>query len=136
MRESTTKEKILKKIRKGLIHKTANPFPGLDMEEALFAVPEETAEVLFAQNFIRAGGHFIFCENELEFIDNCITLASEKQWKNILCLEEDLQTLFDTCEFPYVKDAGKNYNQQAIITTSEFLISRTGSVMISSVLSG
>jgi L-lactate dehydrogenase complex protein LldG len=136
MRESTTKEKILKRIRKGLIHKTANPFPGLEGDERLFPEPNDSMEILFAQNFIDAGGHFIFCENELEFVDSCISLASENKWKSILCIEPDLQNLFDDCEFPYLKSAGQNHNHQASVTSCEFLLARTGTVMISSAHSG
>jgi L-lactate dehydrogenase complex protein LldG len=136
MRESTSKEKILKKIRKGLIHKTANPFPGIDTEGLLFDVPDEPLEIQFAGNFIEAGGHFVFCENELEFIEHCIGLAEENTWKNILCVEENLQKLFDTCEFPYVKNAAQYQSHQVVITNCEYLIARTGSVMVSSVHSG
>ena len=136
MQESTAKEKILKKIRKGLLHKTANPFPGLDTESSVFQIPDDALELSFAQNFIEAGGNFVFCEHELEFIEHCISLASDNQWKNILCVEEHLQNLFETCEFPYIKSAAQSQNHQAVITTCEYLIARTGSVMISSANSG
>ena len=136
MQESTSKEKILKKIRKGLLQKTTNPFPGLDTETSLFSIPSEALELVFAQNLIEAGGNFVFCENELEFIEHCIGLASDNKWKNILCVEDRLQSLFDTCEFPYLKSAGQSQNHQAVITSCEYLVARSGSVMISSMNSG
>ena len=136
MQESTSKEKILKKIRKGLIEKTANPFPGLDMDTSLFLPAEDSLDILFAQNLIAAGGSFVFCENELEFIEHCIELASDNAWKSILCVDENLQALLDACEFPYVKHAGTHTGHQVVITSCENLIARTGSVLISSEHSG
>ena len=66
MQESTGREKILKKIRKALIHKTANPFPEVEFETSVYPSNSELAEVIFAHAFTANGGHFIFCESENE----------------------------------------------------------------------
>ena len=70
MRDSTTsKEKILKKIRKALIHKSTQEIGDIDIDSEIFTASEESLEMQFAQNFTALNGKFIFCENETEFIN-------------------------------------------------------------------
>ena len=67
-RDSTTREKILKKIRQALIHKTNQRFPSIDWDKNIYVSSEDSLEEQFANAFTKIGGQFIFCENELEFL--------------------------------------------------------------------
>jgi L-lactate dehydrogenase complex protein LldG len=60
MQESTTREKVLKKIRNALISKTNNPYPNLDFDSPVFRMNEEVPELQFAKAFRDAGGQFVF----------------------------------------------------------------------------
>src|SRR6185295_19858718 len=83
MQESTNREKILKKIRKALIHKTANPFPNIEFETSVYVKSSEPAEVTFAHEFTRNGGHFIFCEHESDLVTNLSAFVKEISAKKI-----------------------------------------------------
>ena len=91
MRDSTTsKEKILKKIRKALIHKSTQEIGDVDKDSEIFTASEESLEMQFAQNFTTLNGKFIFCENEAEFLENFDWIVKDNEWKNLFCLEPKL----------------------------------------------
>ncbi len=132
MQDSTTREKILKKIRKALIQKTLNPYPDLDLESNVHKISGEPLEIAFAQEFTRIGGQFVFCENELDFIENIISLAQQKKWTSFQCWEEKIQKFLTDCEFPFLSDDAYLKDSIVGITLCEALIARTGSILVSS----
>jgi L-lactate dehydrogenase complex protein LldG len=132
MQESTNKEKVLKRLRKAILHKTKNPFPVLDHESPVFPVRNEPGEIIFGEKLTEAGGHFLFCENKLEFAESLISLAEEKGWKNFFCTEPAIRTFLDELGFPYSHDRDRIENSDVGITLCECLISRIGAVVISS----
>ncbi|HRH67048.1 MAG TPA: LUD domain-containing protein [Bacteroidia bacterium] len=134
MQESTTREKILKKIRQALIHKTNQRFPNLDWEKNIYVSSEESLEEQFAKAFIEIGGQFVFCENDLEFLEQLITLAQERSWKLIHCREPKITDLLDKVEFPYIKNSVDFPEGMIAITGCESLVARLGSVIVSSKL--
>ena len=85
MQDSTTREKILKKIRQALIHKTNQRFPNIDWDKNIYVTSDESLEEQFAKSFTKIGGQFVFCENELEFLEHLVGLAEERGWKLIHC---------------------------------------------------
>ena len=64
MKESTSKEKVLKKVRNALINKLENPFKDVDFTSNVFFQQKEGPEVEFATKLVENGGTFIYCENE------------------------------------------------------------------------
>lgn len=132
MQDTTTREKILKKIRKALIQKTLNPYPDLDLESNVYKISAEPLEIAFAEEFSRVGGHFVFCENEIDFIENIIALAQQKKWTSFLCWEKKIQDYLTECEFPYLSDDAHLKDSIVGITLCEALIARTGSILVSS----
>lgn len=132
MEESTSKEKVLKKIRKALINKSTEAIANVDFESPIYAGNQETLEINFAQNFTEAGGKFVFCLDYNECLDNLQYLAKENDWKEIYCCEEPLIELLDIGELSHSNKEEAIGRLQAGISTCEFLIAQTGSVMVSS----
>ncbi|MBP6334816.1 MAG: LUD domain-containing protein [Bacteroidia bacterium] len=132
MQDSTSREKMLKKIRQALINKTPPRFPGLDVERNIYGVPDESPEEQFAQAFSAVGGKFIFCESELEFLEHLIELTPEYEWKNFYCWEKKITDLMDKAEFPYTTEDYDLPEGMVGITTCEALVARLGSVVVSS----
>jgi L-lactate dehydrogenase complex protein LldG len=132
MQESTTREKILKKIRAALIHHNPQPYPNIDWDTDVYARTDEPLEEMFAHTFTKIGGQFVFCENELEFLENIIHLATERSWKKFYCFEDKLQKLMKDAEFPFTAEE-KNFEEGIVgITSCEALVARLGSVVVSS----
>ena len=133
MQESTPREKVLKKIRNALIHKTNQPFPNVDWEKPIYALSSDSSEEMFAKVFTKIGGQFIFCESELDALENIISVAETKGWKNIFCLEKKITDLMDQCGFPYKGRDSENFEEGMVsVTLCEALVARTGSIMVSS----
>lgn len=132
MQESTTREKVLKKIRSALISKTANPYPNLDFDSPVFRMNDDVPELIFAQAFREAGGQFVFCTSMLEFAEALLNLAQSKKWTRLLCLENELSHFLEQCEFPLNYDPATVTNTHASVTLCECLVARTGSILVSS----
>ena len=134
MQDSTTREKILKKIRQALIHKTNQRFPNIDWDKNIYVTSDESLEEQFAKSFTKIGGQFVFCENELEFLEHLVVLAEERGWKLIHCREQKITDLMDQVEFPYLKNSVDYPEGMVSVTSCEALVARLGSVIISSKL--
>ena len=131
MRDITTaKEKLLKKIRKALLEKRDNPYPNLE-DLPMYAPDEELLEVTFAEQFTAVSGQFVFCEDDIQFIENLLLLAEERKWTKIYCWEPALKEVLDRYEYPYY-ETDKDFDQAQVgFTLCEALIARNGSIMLS-----
>ena len=132
MEESTQREKVLKKVRNALIHKTDNPFSDLDFESNVYNEMIDSPEVVFAEEFIKVSGKFVYCESAEEFIDNLKALMLENNWSNVFCLEDNIKKILTDGNILYLSDEEDFYNIEVGITHCEYLISRLGSIMVSS----
>jgi L-lactate dehydrogenase complex protein LldG len=131
MRDITTaKEKLLKKIRKALLEKRDNPYPNLE-DLPMYAPDEEILEVTFAEQFTAVSGQFVFCEDDIQFIENLLLLAEERKWTKIYCWEPALKEVLDKYGYPYY-ETDKDFDQAQVgFTLCEALIARNGSIMLS-----
>jgi L-lactate dehydrogenase complex protein LldG len=131
MKDSTTsKEKLLKKVRKALLEKRENPYPNLE-ELPIYPPATDILEVIFAEELTKVSGHFVYCEDDIQFIENIILLAEEKKWRKIYCWEPALQELLNQYEYPFYA-TDKDFELAEVgITLCEALIARNGSVMVS-----
>ena len=126
----SSKELILKKIRKALLEKRDNPYPNLE-ESPLYKINDKELEILFAEQLTAVSGNFIFCENGVDFIENILELADKYNWRKIYCWEPELQELLARYEFPFYQ-TDKDFDQAEVgITLCEALVARNGSVMVS-----
>jgi L-lactate dehydrogenase complex protein LldG len=131
MSNSTAKNNILKKIRMALAHPTPLPFPESNGTESVFQPQQQDLVVEFAEQFTALQGKFIFCLDQNELIESFHKLCYQNHWAKIYCKEENWQqilppnSLYDdivTCD--------------ASVTSCEFLIARTGGIVMTSVHQG
>jgi L-lactate dehydrogenase complex protein LldG len=131
MKFSPAKENILKKIRQALSTSVPVPFPQSEGNHSVFQQSEEDLEVKFAEEFSKLQGKFVYCADEKEAVQNLITLAEAKQWKEIYCRETLLKETIS-------KNGFTNFSLQELhaadagLTTCECLIARTGTIVMSS----
>ncbi len=132
MEESTSREKVLKKVRNALIYKTDNPFPQVDFESPVYRPMDESPDVNFAQEFTKVGGQFVYCEDEEDLVNNLAALTAENDWQDVHCTDPQLQYLLTQADVPFQSDNESFHGLKVGVTACEFLISRLGSIMISS----
>ncbi len=132
MNELTSKEKILKKVRNALKVSSEAPYPITDNAENIYAFDEEIAEVSFAKSFKNLGGNFIYCTDEKEFCKNLNHLKSIYSLNSIFCKEKNIIEILNKNNILYTSAAEKSLKDyDCSLTNCEFLISRTGSIIIS-----
>lgn len=130
MKETTSKEKMLKKIRKALLEKRDNPYPNLE-DSPLYIENTDHLDVLFAEQFTAVAGQFIYCADEIQFIENLLQLAEEKTLRKIYCWEPALQTLLGTYEYPFYSTDTDFMEADVGITLCDALVARNGSILVS-----
>lgn len=129
--ERTTKEKILKKVRKALIEKTVKGTT-VDFESDIFVKPEEPLEIIFAQQFTRLNGKFCYCENESELLSQLSELVAENKWDKVYCFEKKAKELLKKGNISFSENTRDVQHADAGITFCESLAARTGSILMSS----
>lgn len=132
MEETTSREKILKKIRNALISKAENPYPSLDTESSVYHPIEDSLDITFAKEFTKAAGQFIYCEDMDELKTNLISLVAENKWENIYCQDNNIKKTLHDAGIQFSSEASSFSEMEVGITNCEFLIARLGSIMVSS----
>jgi L-lactate dehydrogenase complex protein LldG len=135
MEESTSKEKVLKKIRDALIEKTEAPYPIIDCEVSVYTAMDEPADVTFAQELLKVSGKFVYCESDDDFISTLQLFILEKDWPVLFCYDEKIQRLLKNGGIPFESDPEQFTEMKLGITRCEYLIARLGTVMVSSKIS-
>jgi L-lactate dehydrogenase complex protein LldG len=130
MKVSQAKENILKKIRQALSESTPLPFPLSEGNSPVFSPPPQELDVIFAEQFTRLLGKFIFCLNTTELNAQISTLAEVKGWSTIYCREKPLAELLKTSTLPALTETNLA-GCDAAITGCELLVARTGSIVMS-----
>ncbi len=130
MMVSASKEKILKKIREALSNPVPLPFPKSEGTNSVFQPPEEDLEIIFAEEFTKLLGKFAFCINETDLKLQLQRLAVERKWDKLYCVEENLLKIFDDKNL--INKQSTLAECDASVTTCEFLIARTGAIVMTS----
>lgn len=132
MEESTSREKILKKVRNALMSKHENPFQSIEFESDIYHNADDSLDINFAKAFTEADGQFVYCESPADFPSNLKFLMEQRGWNEIFCLDKSIQYALENAKIPF-KSAEEDFLKMKVgITRCEFLISRLGSIMVSS----
>jgi L-lactate dehydrogenase complex protein LldG len=130
MKAPGAKQNILGKIKQALNKPVPVPFAQTE-GGSVFNKPTQSADIEFAENFSALQGRFSYCSNEKELANQLQALFIARNWAKIYCRESPIKQL--------LTDAGLNliYYQQlvscdACLTGCEFLVARTGSIVMSS----
>ncbi len=131
MKVSSSKEKILKKIREALSNPVPLPFPKSEGTNSVFQPQNEDLEILFAQEFTKLLGKFAFCVSEADMKLQLQQLIAEKKWKNIYCIEDRLLKIIADKKFPKLNQSTLA-DCDASVTTCKNLVARTGAIVLTS----
>lgn len=132
MDETTSREKVLKSIRNALISKLDNPYRDVDFDSAVFRGLDDAPAIVFAQEFIKADGKFVYCSDDDEFAGNLMAMMEQNKWAAVHCIDDHIQGILEGRDLNITSDEEHFKNLHAGLTSCEFLVARTGSVMVSS----
>jgi L-lactate dehydrogenase complex protein LldG len=130
------RENIMRKLRSGLERATL-PMPYPEVEHAdlanAFTKQDATDEEIFATEFIKLGGKFVFCADEIELIKSIAELHDSADFRQMLCSEPYLLQLFYKGRLDFIEPADPALEgADACITGCEALVARTGSILLTS----
>jgi len=128
MQSNQSKENILKKIREALSHPVPLPYSGSEGQESVFTASTEDDAVTFAEEFTRLQGKFVYCTSEEVLWQQLQGLLEQQQLKKIYCS--------DPAFIPALQQSGITLTHDlahcdASITGCEYLVARTGSIVLS-----
>lgn len=133
MNDSTTKEKVLKNVRDALVNKMPPPYESVDLETPVHASPDsEFPDVSFAEAFSKVNGQFIYCADYEELGKSIVALLRQKNVTRLFCSENQIAYLINSKGFDCHNNTNDLASSQAAITGCEVLISRLGTVVVSS----
>ncbi|MGO1867487.1 MAG: LutC/YkgG family protein [Sphingobacteriaceae bacterium] len=121
---------MLKKIRQALLQKKENPHPAFE-DRPLYGDQEDALDLVFANEFTQLGGQFLYCDGEIDLIENLIILVEKIKVSKIYVWEKALQEILDPYGFPFRKSIQEFEEIDASITSCEALIARNGSILLS-----
>ncbi|TPE44704.1 LutC/YkgG family protein [Pontibacter mangrovi] len=138
MYEAKSKEIVLRRVREALAKSAPFLPPTPDFASPLHQkVPLEDMSVVFAENFIKNAGVFVYCEHEEDFFDQLYVYKKEQNLQHLYIWEPNLQSAIHQAGIDFL--AGEEdfiQSAEAGLTTCEALITRTGSIMVSSANAG
>jgi L-lactate dehydrogenase complex protein LldG len=114
-----------------LAHPTPLPFPKSEGNESVFQPQQQDLVVEFAEQFTALQGKFVFSLDREELAEHFSKLCYQNQWTKIYCEEEQLKKLIH----PNLLH-GDIVTCEASVTSCEFLVARTGSIVLSSAHQG
>jgi len=130
IRNTTAKERMLKKVRQALLQKRENPHPNLE-EMPLYKDETEPLDVTFARELNAVSGNFIYCDGEISVVENLIALVEQFHISKIVVWEPAIQKMLGHYGFPFLKGEDNLQDVEAGITGCEALIARNGSILVS-----
>lgn len=132
MKESTSKEKVLKRVRNALINKSKDAYADVDFDSPVYIKSDEPLEITFAERFTALNGKFAFCEDENEFIEIINEIIKSGNFGEPFCLEDKIKNILKKGNINF-SDIPDNVSKHKLsLTLCENLVARTGSVMVSS----
>lgn len=120
----------MKNIRQALLQKREHPYPNFE-ETSLYPPEADPIAVKFAKQFTAVAGQFLYCEDELQLVENLVLLAEKEKLRKMYAWEPNIQDLLAQYDFPiYISDQGF-MEAEVGITGCEALIARSGSILVS-----
>jgi L-lactate dehydrogenase complex protein LldG len=128
---TSSRDHILKKIKQALNTKVPVPFSTSANTAELFQPSLKELEIEFAEHFTGLQGKFSFCADQQELASQLIQLIHIRKWEKVFCKELAFCELLKANGFD--KDFSNDIaNCDVSITGCEYLVARTGSMILSS----
>lgn len=133
MKATNLRENVLNKIRTAAkTNKQKFEIAEPDFKSTIYTRSDESLPEMFAKEFNKNYGKFIYCRNDKDFIQQYNQLVDANKWSQIFCTEESLFPLLDAANLKYNKTLNNLTTAEVGITTCEAIIARTGSIIVSS----
>ncbi len=131
MDSQEARNKILSKLKKAQSEGREYSLPSFDSEESVFPKPEHLLDT-FKQELELIGGTVHLGNSNEELVKQLIEFCKFKQVKTVFCLEEGFQNLLVQSGIKVLNSESDFTDITIGLTACEYLISRTGTIVVSS----
>ncbi len=128
----TAREEILDKLKNAVHDVPEEP----DFDAPVYHSIEMPLELAFKENLEMVNGSVHLFSSEKELFQQLKTFLSDYKKDTIFCNEDEISTELNRFEIPFSSSQNLPENIEIGITSCEFLIAHTGSVMVSSAQKG
>lgn len=128
----TARQEILERLKKAVHPEPETP----DFNAPVYFPITKPLEQAFKENMETINGSVYVCQSEEELIEKLKNNLSEFHPNNICCCETALQEVLSKHDIHFLKSKKLPKSIEVGITSCEYLIAHTGSVMVSSAIEG
>jgi L-lactate dehydrogenase complex protein LldG len=125
---ANAREEILNKLKNAVHPEPAKP----DFDAPVYFPVEEPFDQTFKENLEKVNGSVHLCKSETELYTELKSFIDGIDTALIVCNESELKSKLQQFEIPFSSTGQLPHNLQVAITSCEYLIAHTGSVMVSS----
>jgi len=129
MATNQARENILHKIRQALSNPVPVPFSDESPTNDFYTTSNKNNIELFSETFTKLQGNIVSCKNNTQLKDELLKLFSQKVWSTIYSMEDQWIELIKSLQITPYTDLS---NCDVSITGCEYLVARTGSIVLSS----
>lgn len=132
MPNNSSRQNILQQIAAASKRRLAFVDTSVVATEEIYKAIEPDAVTCFKNELEAISGQIVLCESTDDLYLKLQELQKKRGFANIYCRDSSISEILKTKEIPFCKDEAEFENMQVGITGCEFLIARTGSVLVSS----
>lgn len=129
---SSARKEILNRLKKAVHQEPERP----DFEAPIYFPIEKPLDVAFKENLEKVSGSVHLFDSEKELFADLKKMLSQFSSENVICNETELQGQLSKNKVPFTSAPDLPPSIEAGITSCEFLIAHTGSVMVSAAMGG
>jgi len=129
---SSARKEILNRLKKAVHEEPEQP----DFEAPVYFPIEQPLELAFKENLEKVSGSVHLFDSEKALFADLKKFLEKYTSDTIICNEPDLQKQLTDNSIPYTTANNLPTNIEIGITSCEFLIAHTGSVMVSAAMGG
>jgi hypothetical protein len=128
MSEITSKEKIIKNIRKALVVPFKNPLNNMELEESIYNTDTLSRTETIITSFLeQEKKYFQVFNNKYEFLLALKKLMDKKKWRDFVCHTQNISDLLEENGIPFHVNSPES--KSPMITTVNKLISKPSTVV-------
>ena len=129
---SSARKEILNRLKKAVHEEPEQP----DFEAPVYFPIEQALEIAFKENLEKVNGSVHLFDSEKALFAELNEFLKKFQVETIICNETELQQQLNKFSISFTAASSLPSNIEVGITSCEFLIAHTGSVMVSAAMGG
>ncbi len=125
----TARDEILKRIQENLPTIQKNPVFKPDFSSPFYLEHNELPEILFAENFKKNGGEFVYCEDIETFLVACKSFLTENKIPEVYIQSSYLRELLLLAQVDFIEGPPQDTESFPLIT-ADALLAKSGDILM------